>query len=71
MKDNTLRLFGGREEEYDFVGMDFEPPVDIAANATNHGASGRLVEDHGEIEAAVAAAVDEPGPTVLNVLTHD
>jgi len=71
LKDNTLRLFGGREEEYDFVGMEFEPPVDIAANAASHGASGRLVEDPGEMEAAVAAAVDEPGPTVLDVLTHD
>jgi benzoylformate decarboxylase len=71
LKDNTLRLFGGREEEYDFVGMEFEPPVDIAANAASHGASGRLVDDPGEMEAAVAAAVDEPGPTVLDVLTHD
>jgi benzoylformate decarboxylase len=71
LKDNTLRLFGGEEEEYDFVGMDFEPPVDLAANAVSHGASGRLVEDPAEIEAAVAAAVAEPGPTVLDVLTHD
>ena len=71
LKDNTLRLFGGEEAEYDFVGMDFEPPVDLAANALSHGASGRLVEDPAEIEAAVAAAVAEPGPTVLDVLTHD
>ena len=71
LKDNTLRLFGGEEEEYDFVGMDFEPPVDLAANAISHGASGRLVEDPEEIEAAVTAAVAEPGPTVLDVLTHD
>ncbi|PSQ11890.1 acetolactate synthase [Halobacteriales archaeon QS_5_70_15] len=71
LKDNTLRLFGGEEEAYDFVGMDFDPPVDLAANAVSHGASGRLVEDPGEIESAVANAVAEPGPTVLDVLTRD
>ena len=71
LKDNTLRLFGGEEDDYDFVGMDFDPPVDIPANAESHGASGRLVEDPGEIEAAVAEAVAEAGPTVLDVLTHD
>ena len=71
LKDNTLRLFGGEEGDYDFVGMDFDPPVDIPANAESHGASGRLVEDPEEIEAAVAEAVAEAGPTVLDVLTHD
>ncbi|MEF8843358.1 MAG: thiamine pyrophosphate-dependent enzyme, partial [Haloarculaceae archaeon] len=71
LKDNTLRLFGGEETEYDFVGMDFDPPVDLPINAVSHGASGRLVEEPGEIEAAVEEAVAEAGPTVLDVLTHD
>ena len=71
LKDNTLRLFGGEEAAYDFVGMDFDPPVDLPANAVSHGANGRLVEDPAAIEDAVAAAVAEPGPTVLDVLTHD
>jgi benzoylformate decarboxylase len=71
LKDNTLRLFGGEEADYEFTGMDFDPPVDLPANAVSHGASGRLVEDPGEIADAVAAAVAEPGPTVLDVLTHD
>jgi benzoylformate decarboxylase len=71
LKDNTLRLFGGEEDDYDFVGMDFDPPVNIPANAESHGASGRLVEDPEEIEAAVDEAVSGTGPTVLDVLTHD
>ncbi|MFC6942248.1 thiamine pyrophosphate-binding protein [Salinirubellus sp. GCM10025818] len=71
LKDNTLRLFGGEEDDYDFVGMDFDPPVDIPANAESHGASGRLIEDPEGIEVAVTEAVAEAGPTVLDVLTHD
>jgi benzoylformate decarboxylase len=51
--------------------MDFDPPVNIPANAESHGASGRLVEDPEEIEAAVDEAVSGTGPTVLDVLTHD
>jgi TPP-dependent trihydroxycyclohexane-1,2-dione (THcHDO) dehydratase len=46
LKDNMLSLFGG-EEDYDFVKMDFEPPVDIATNAETYGASGWMVDDPG------------------------
>jgi benzoylformate decarboxylase len=71
LKDNTLSLFGGEEGDYEFVGMDIDPPVDIPANAESHGATGRLVEDPAEIGAAVSTAVDEAGPVVLDVLVHD
>ena len=71
LKDNTLSLFGGEEEDYEFVGMDIDPPVDIPANAESHGATGRLVEDPAEIGSAVTAAVQDDGPVVLDVLVHD
>lgn len=71
LKDNTLRLFGGEEADYDFVGMDFEPPVDIPTNAKSHGAEGELVDDPSSIEDAVDRAVSSSGPVVLDVLTHD
>jgi benzoylformate decarboxylase len=71
LKDNTLDLFGGDEDDYEFVGMDFEPPVDIPANAESHGARGELVEDPDEIESALAAALERDGPDVLDVLVHD
>ena len=51
--------------------MDFEPPVDVPTNAESHGASGRLVERPEEIEPALADALGEDGPTVLDVLVHD
>ncbi|WP_276281865.1 thiamine pyrophosphate-binding protein [Halorussus caseinilyticus] len=71
LKDNALDLFGGDESDYEFVGMDFDPPVDIPANAESHGARGRLVEDPEEIGPALEAALDRDGPDVLDVLVHD
>ncbi|MFC7045980.1 thiamine pyrophosphate-binding protein [Halobacteriaceae archaeon GCM10025711] len=71
LKDNTLSLFGGEEADHEFVGMDFDPPVDIPRNAESHGASGRLVETADGIEDALAAALQEEGPSVVDVLVHD
>ncbi len=71
LKDNTLGLLGGEEAEYDFVGMDFEPPVDIVQNAQSHGARAELVETPDEIEDAVSAAMEREGTDVLDVLVHD
>ncbi|WP_101294324.1 thiamine pyrophosphate-binding protein [Halegenticoccus soli] len=71
LKDNTLSLLGGDEDDYEFVGMDFEPPVDVPANAESHGARGRLIESPEEIEGAVREALSRPGPDVLDVLVHD
>ncbi|WP_245242898.1 thiamine pyrophosphate-dependent enzyme, partial [Natronococcus sp. JC468] len=71
LKDNTLKIMGGEEDDYDFPGMDFEPPVDIPKNAESHGARGRLVETPDEIEAALEEALERDGPDVLDVLVHD
>ncbi|UPV73660.1 thiamine pyrophosphate-binding protein [Halorussus limi] len=71
LKDNALDLFGGEEDDYEFVGMDFDPPVDIPANAESHGARGRLVPEPDEIESALEKALDRDGPDVLDVLVHD
>ncbi|SFC35094.1 benzoylformate decarboxylase [Halobiforma haloterrestris] len=71
LKDNTLDLLGGEEDDYEFVGMDFEPAVDIARNAESHGATARRVETPDEIEGALEAALARDGPDVLDVLVHD
>ncbi|APW98659.1 acetolactate synthase [Halobiforma lacisalsi AJ5] len=71
LKDNTLDLLGGEEDDYEFVGMDFEPAVDIARNAESHGATARRVETPDEIERALEAALARDGPDVLDVLVHD
>jgi benzoylformate decarboxylase len=71
LKDNALDLFGGEEDDYEFVGMDFEPPVDTPANAESHGARGQLIEDPEEIGSALEEAMARDGPDVLDVLVHD
>jgi benzoylformate decarboxylase len=71
LKDNTLDLLGGEEADHAFVGMDFDPPVDVPANAESHGVDGRLVERAEDVEGALADAVATDGPVVVDVLVHD
>ncbi|HET7325068.1 MAG TPA: thiamine pyrophosphate-binding protein [Halococcus sp.] len=71
LKDNTLNIMGGEESDYDWAGMEFEPPVDIPKNAASHGARGELVESPEDIAPAVEQALGRDGPDVLDVLVHD
>lgn len=71
LKDNTLDILGGDEDDYAFVGMDFEPPVDIPKNVESHGGRGHLVETPDEIEPTLEDALAHDGPDVLDVLVHD
>ena len=71
LKDNTNTMLGGTDEDHEFVGMDFDPHVDIPKNAESHGARGHLVETPDAIGEALQEAIDSPGPDVLDVLVHD
>jgi benzoylformate decarboxylase len=71
LKDNTVNIFGGEVDDYDFVGMDFEPPVDLVKNAESHGATGHRVETPEEISPTLEEALDSEGVDVLDVLVHD
>ncbi len=62
---------GGEESDYEFVGMDFDPAVDLVKNAESHGARAELVETPDEIEDTLEAALAREGPDVLDVLVHD
>jgi benzoylformate decarboxylase len=64
-------MFGTDYEDHDFVGMDFDPVVNIPQNARSHGARGHLVEQPGEIAEVLETAVERPGPDVVDVLVHD
>ncbi|ELY57687.1 thiamine pyrophosphate-binding protein [Natronolimnohabitans innermongolicus] len=71
LKNNTLDLLGGEEADHEFVGMDFEPAVDLVKNAESHGARGHLVETPDEIEGTLEEALATEGTDVLDVLVHD
>jgi benzoylformate decarboxylase len=71
LKDNTLEMFGGEESDHEFVGMDFDPAVDLVKNAESHGAEGVLVETPAGIEPALEEAVATAAPVLVDVLVHD
>ncbi|MFB1062476.1 thiamine pyrophosphate-binding protein [Natrinema sp. H-ect4] len=71
LKDNTLHLMGGEEDDYEFVGMDFEPAVDLVKNAESHGARAERIETPDGIEGALEDALEREGPDVLDVLVQD
>ncbi|WP_136715680.1 thiamine pyrophosphate-binding protein [Halorientalis salina] len=71
LKDNTQKIFGGSDADHDYVGMDFDPPVDLVKNAESHGADAERVETHEAIEPALERALDADGVDVLDVLVHD
>jgi benzoylformate decarboxylase len=71
LKNNTVKMLGGNEEEYDFVGMDFDPHVDIPKNAASHGARGHLVETAAEFPDVYETALNNDGTDVIDVLVHD
>ncbi len=71
LKDNTVALMGGEETEYEFVGIDFDPPVDLVTNAESHGARAHLVETVEELEVALEYGVAHSGVDVLDVLIQE
>ncbi|WP_436343793.1 thiamine pyrophosphate-binding protein [Natronorubrum sp. FCH18a] len=71
LKDNTLKLMGGEETDYEFTGMDFDPAVDLVKNAESHGARAEQVETPDGIEGALEEALAHEGTDVLDVLVHD
>ena len=71
LKDNMQRIFGGSDDDHEYVGMDFDPAVDIATNAESHGARGHLVEAPDEIQPTLEEALASDGPDVVDVLVHD
>ncbi|QLD88041.1 thiamine pyrophosphate-binding protein [Natronomonas salina] len=71
LKNNTLKMLGGEEADYDFVGMDFDPHVDIPKNAESHGARGHLVETPEAFPDVYEEALESSGTDVIDVLVHD
>jgi benzoylformate decarboxylase len=66
-----LALEGGEEDEYEFLGTDFDPPVDIVGSARAHGASAELVDRAGDLAPALERALTSEGPSVVDVLVTD
>jgi len=71
LEENQRAMFGDDEDEADFVGTNFDPPVDVAASARANGVDGRRVDPEDDLAAALADALDASGPVVVDVPVHD
>ncbi|RLM83918.1 thiamine pyrophosphate-binding protein [Halobellus sp. Atlit-38R] len=71
LKDGMLDIYGGTDDDHDYVGMDFDPAVDIAANAESHGASGYRVSKRSNLVETLTSAIGSANPTVVDAKIHD
>lgn len=55
----------------DLPGLAFDPPVDAAANAESHGATGHRVEARADLADALESAVASDGVDVVDVRVED
>ncbi|MFC6873203.1 thiamine pyrophosphate-binding protein [Halobellus marinus] len=71
LKDGMLDIYGGSDDDYEYVGMDFDPAVDLAANAESHGANGYRVAEESELVETLTAAIESAEPAVVDVPVRD
>lgn len=71
LKDGMLSIYGGTDDDHEYVGMDFDPGVDLAANAESHGVRGIDVSDRDDLEPTLAEAIMSNEPVVVDVAIHD
>jgi benzoylformate decarboxylase len=71
LKENTALLMGGDPDDYEYRGVDFEPPVDLVASAESYGALGLRVDDPAELDATLERALGHDGPVLVDVPVTD
>ncbi|ELY95831.1 thiamine pyrophosphate-binding protein [Natrialba taiwanensis] len=71
LKENTAALMGGDPDEFDYAGIEFEPPVDLVGSAEAHGATGITLESPAEIDETIGEALEHDGPVVVDVPVVD
>ncbi|WP_336038064.1 thiamine pyrophosphate-binding protein [Halobacterium yunchengense] len=71
LKENTAALMGGDADDYEYVGFDFTPPVDLVASAEAHGATGMRADSVGAVDETLETALESDGPVVVDVPVTD
>ncbi|MFP4628349.1 MAG: thiamine pyrophosphate-binding protein [Halobacteriales archaeon] len=70
LKDNLHAMFDDATAE-DYLGMDLAPPIDIAGFGRAQGVSAESVSTPGELEPALASAVERDGPALVVARVQD
>jgi len=73
LKDNTMDMLEDDETAFDFddMGIDMDPRVDIPMMANSQGISDHAVQDRDNIESTLRTAMNESGPSIVDVFIHD
>lgn len=71
LKDGMIEFFGGDDSDHEYIGMDFEPPVDLVRNAESNGAKAARVSQAEDLERAISRAIRSDEPYVLDVEVTD
>ncbi len=71
LKENTAALMGGDADDYEYVGFDFDPPVDLVASAEAHGATGMRPDSAEAVDETLETALEREGPVVVDVPVTD
>ncbi|MFP4633049.1 MAG: thiamine pyrophosphate-binding protein [Halobacteriales archaeon] len=70
LKDNTVEIFGGEEDDYTFVGMDL-PAVSVEGSARAYGAEATTVTERDGLRGALRSTVESDGVGVVDVHVPD
>jgi benzoylformate decarboxylase len=71
LKENTALLMGGRPDDYEYDGVDFDPPVDLVQSAESYGALGLRVDSVDDLDATLERALAHAGPALVDVPVTD
>ena len=71
LKEDTAALLGGDVGDYECVGFDFDPPVDLVASAEAHGGAGVRLEALDVIDDTLDASIDREESVVVSVPVTD
>ncbi|WP_096389649.1 thiamine pyrophosphate-binding protein [Halopenitus persicus] len=71
LKDGMLDIFGGTDDDYDYVGMDIDPEFDIAENTHSQGVLADSVRDITLLESSLHKAVNTDKPAMVDVHVED
>jgi benzoylformate decarboxylase len=71
LKDGMLEIYGGTDADHEYIGMDFEPAVDIVENAQSHGVAAQRIDDPDELADTLSEVISTAGPAVADVTVTD
>jgi benzoylformate decarboxylase len=71
LKERLVAFGGSSVAKETMIGMDFDPPIGFPGLAEAMGVVARRVTEPADIAPTLRWALEQPGPTLLDVVVHD